>query len=406
VDRIKKLFRDCIEETEPVPSDHLKARALDEFVESGFLEDHVKWMDIANRQAREAMIKADYRKTQDRLEIAIKISVRSKDQEKIKHFNEKIARFHEGEARDRLKASESSMLIQHSLELAIQAYRKIGDKTKVASLHKELLDAQQNILQEMGTFEFTEDITEPVNKIIEAVSKRSTFEALIYMSRATAPPQLEDLKKEVEERAEMSPLATLMPRKIVNDKGATVAKQTGFDPRQQDEDTLEAEIIRLMGEHAKYMGRLVNEGRLEVLSRHDYTLNLFDPLLVGHTFIPADRLNLFRQGFLAGLMGDFVTANHVLVPQLENSMRLFFESAGILVASLDHEFIQKEGNLNKILEHKDAVKVIPPRILLMMKCLFIDKATFNFRNYLAHGLLTFDEHQSMLSVYIWIFILF
>lgn len=56
-------------------------------------------------------------------------------------------------------------------------------------------------------------------------------------------------------------------------------------------------------------------------------------------FVPADRVDLVTTGFARFLGGDFFSALHILVPQLENTLRHILKHAGLdpSVPALRHQ---------------------------------------------------------------------
>ncbi|MFC3161608.1 hypothetical protein ACFOEQ_27085 [Chryseobacterium arachidis] len=55
-------------------------------------------------------------------------------------------------------------------------------------------------------------------------------------------------------------------------------------------------------------------------------------------FVPEDRLHIYSLGITAGFQNDFVTAAHLLIPQLENSLRHLAVSNDIIVTTYDKRF--------------------------------------------------------------------
>lgn len=101
-------------------------------------------------------------------------------------------------------------------------------------------------------------------------------------------------------------------------------------------------------------------------------------------FVPEDRIYSFAIGLLAGFKNDFVTAAHLLLPQLENSLRYLAVQNGIIATTYDKD-LQFENLLGGVLS-----KVRPladPDIIDELSSFLVDNNNINFRNELLHGIM-------------------
>ena len=114
-------------------------------------------------------------------------------------------------------------------------------------------------------------------------------------------------------------------------------------------------------------------------------------------FIPADRKWLFANGIYHGFNNDFVTSAHILVPQLENSLKYVLENNGFLTSKIYDE-VQHDNTLGGLLDM--FVKGNNHEIFYELKDFLIENSSINFRNELCHGLLPpfIIEHY---GVYVW-----
>lgn len=113
--------------------------------------------------------------------------------------------------------------------------------------------------------------------------------------------------------------------------------------------------------------------------------------------IPPDRKWLFASGIYCGFNNDFITSAHILVPQLENSLKYILENQGILTSKIYDE-IQHDnmfgGILDLYIKHNDH------DIFYELKDFLLENSSVNFRNELCHGLLSpfIIEHY---GIYVW-----
>ncbi|MFC5873342.1 hypothetical protein SAMN05443633_101718 [Chryseobacterium arachidis] len=101
-------------------------------------------------------------------------------------------------------------------------------------------------------------------------------------------------------------------------------------------------------------------------------------------FVPEDRLHIYSLGITAGFQNDFVTAAHLLIPQLENSLRHLAVSNDIIVTTYDKRF-HLENLLGGLI-----AKVRPlgnDDIIEELDSFLVNNSNVNFRNEVLHGLL-------------------
>jgi len=102
-------------------------------------------------------------------------------------------------------------------------------------------------------------------------------------------------------------------------------------------------------------------------------------------FVPEDRMHNYSLGLTAGFRNEFVTAAHLLIPQLENSLRHLAVTNGIIVTTYEKRF-QHENLLGGLIKTK-LVPLANDDILDELDSFLVDNNNVNFRNELLHGLM-------------------
>jgi hypothetical protein len=110
-----------------------------------------------------------------------------------------------------------------------------------------------------------------------------------------------------------------------------------------------------------------------------------------------DRLLLWIKGFMAGFEEDFISASHILMPQIENALRAIAEIHHGTLAKLEEER-QDEAILGSIFKQLENIFVEETRF--EMESFLQSGIDVNFRNKLSHGLLSFFE-VTQHGVYLW-----
>ena len=92
---------------------------------------------------------------------------------------------------------------------------------------------------------------------------------------------------------------------------------------------------------------------------------------------------------LAYFRGDMTSALHILVPQLENSLRHVLRMQGHDVTRLTEEMNQEDLTLSGLLENRrnELVAIFGERMVTDIDNLFNARSGPNLRNRIAHGLI-------------------
>jgi hypothetical protein len=96
-----------------------------------------------------------------------------------------------------------------------------------------------------------------------------------------------------------------------------------------------------------------------------------------------------------------VTAIHVLVPQIENLVRVHVKAAGARTSTIDRNGIQNENGLSTLMELPEAAQVFGDNLAFEFRALFCEPSGPNLRNVLCHGLLEEDGCYSAHAIYAW-----
>ncbi len=304
-----------------------------------------------------------------------------------------------GEPRSHLVASSH-------LQSAIEAYRRIGGYSdRIRELHNILLEYQAKSLAEMGVIKSDGiDLSEAIQNSINRVKGKPFYDAVFDFVLMVHSPKVSELRRQVEELAAKHPLQHLVSGVIVNENGKVIARHS--DMYSKDPDERERAIQENMFRHASfhhqiYTHSIVEPVRVQLCEEHSIRLDNFLKIVSNNPFVPEGREYIFAQGLKAGMLGDYLTALHLLIPQIENSLRHILTRMGEITSGIDSKGIQDERSLNITLYSDSILKVFSEDIVFDLKGLLVERFGANLRNRMAHGLM---EHHSFYSVeipYLW-----
>ncbi|MFD7869952.1 DUF4209 domain-containing protein [Microbacterium sp. NPDC059771] len=136
-----------------------------------------------------------------------------------------------------------------------------------------------------------------------------------------------------------------------------------------------------------------------------HPLNIADFTFIAResSSVPSGRESLVARGLHYGYGGDFLTAAHLLIPQLENIVRVKLQNAGMVTSTIE-DGIETERGLSALMKGDDVERVFGPDVVFEIRALFCSAHGPNLRNEVAHGLVDDDHINSATAFYAWWFI--
>jgi hypothetical protein len=309
------------------------------------------------------------------------------------------------DARSRTQPPPSYIAATAHLRDAIADYRRIGGmQDHVKILQAKLLDYEGHIDEEMGTISVSMDITPLVDVATDAVKGKTILQALYALAFIIDPPKVSDLEKGALDTMKQS-FKYLVDEKKVNQDGKVTAKRPAVNPNDQktSDVALRSAIMERANMHRHLVaGASIKSARDQINREHQVRVEELLPLVTYNVFVPPGREKIFAIGLYAGLTGDFLIALHLLIPQLENSLRYLLTQRGIITSMLTDELVQDEYPLTTIIYFTDLKEILGEDLTFDLQGVLVDRFGFNLRNRVAHGLINFDEFfLSSEASYLW-----
>lgn len=318
------------------------------------------------------------------------------------------------EAESALKRTPPSYSLASSfLQRAVQAFRSIRGtkeetvdaKAKAEQVHKLLLQYQEKTREEMITTSQGMDISKFVEEARNYVRGKNFQEALFALALLGTPTDICRLKQQVQQQARDFVMSHLFPVVMMNEMGKVVAHQLGSvlsDNPEEAEAATRFEMCRnAIYYHNIHAQAYIDPARYQINLEHNVRIDDILSIISDSPFIPPGRNYLFAKGLYAGLTGDLFTSTHILIPQIENSIRYLLWQRGIITSGLDDRGIQNEHNLNSTLYRPEIASIFDENTLFDLKCLLVEHSGSNLRNRMAHGLISDSEFMSPLMSYTW-----
>lgn len=308
----------------------------------------------------------------------------------------------------------SNMVAASFYEKAIQILRTIpkADRPainideRIAELHKSLNESGQLSLNEMVVISSDGiDITQMVEAAKSAVSEKTPIDALKAFANLSHGMRISEMQDSAIKQLKQHPLSSLFGGTYMSRDGRVIAKTNGinFDETLDgNHPNVQASVMRNHGIHLT----LIVQGNvlpaLEILHlEHRIREVDFLSIVKESPIVPPGREVLFAKGLYYGYDHDYITALHLLSPQIENLVRYHLKNAGAKTSTLDSCGIENENGLSTLVALPEMKTVFGDDLTFEIKALFCDSLGANLRNELAHGLVDHNACNSLHGVYAW-----
>lgn len=397
----------------------LSAKLMELLLEYRF-GDPKKYAAIAEKAATLAESNNDWRKARNHWEIKAGWHLIEKNGEQERTAQMRAAETYVKEAEDALKKREhpSYSVASHFMQKAVEAYRRvrgtkeetIAAKGKAEEVHKLLIQYQEESLKEFITVVSPEvDMSAGAEQARAHVRGREFQDALFALALLGTHPQVSHLKQQVQNMARDYVASHLFPSVMVNSMGKVIAHQStsilSSDPNDVELATRFEMYNSAILYQTVYGDIFVGQARYQINLEHSVQVKDLLPIVLHSPFVPQGREYLFAKGLYAGLTGDFFTSTHILIPQIENSIReLLWRKQSVVTSKLNNKGIQDEDNLNTLLDPEKCpqiTSIFDEDILFDLQGLLIRHEGSNLRNRMAHGLINDNEFNSPIMSYLW-----
>lgn len=326
-----------------------------------------------------------------------------KDEDKEREFDiyRKIADCYMLEATLRNSGFVSASFINR----AIDTLAKIPDtRQERIELYELMRDYQREGLTSLQVISSEEkDITQIKNTAIAKVQGKDLFDTLMRFGLLiTQPTNIELLQNDVKS-IEKNNLLNIFSSVHYDHDGMQVAHvQSSDDLILGSEDKNWESLIRLL----KVRHQISTEGQIypaldKIVTEYHFNEEVFYDLFKNHPFIPDGHENFYVKGIFSGFKGDFLTASHLLIPQIENSLRFILKITGEEPTRLHGDGSQERESLASLLDNEDVHKILTKTITDNLKTILLDKIYGDQRNQLSHGYVPSNYFFQSSAIYLW-----
>jgi len=330
----------------------------------------------------------------NRYEARFRETIQSRDLFRISKTGSDLAKyFHNRKEFDRAKATTltfgetvldiasglNASLATHHMGNILEAYRRFGLRED-ADRVRLLLEAKGKAVKaEMKVRHFVveHDRNEMESSFAKIMDVADSFVALYRLANSCVPKP-ERIRNQLDNGGFIA--HRIMPVCIIGDDGLPVSTVATYD--QDKEGHIVMQVTREMTLGVSFFLAGLEEWKKK------FNLNslLQTPNILNCPLISPDRLSLYEEGLKAFENEDYVKCIHVLIPQIENSLRVLLEILEIPITKTDDMGGFELKNMNDVLHDLRVRDTLDETLWYFLKALYSDKRGTNLRNLVSHGI--------------------
>ena len=277
-------------------------------------------------------------------------------------------------------------------------------KAKRQEFKKRLVALQRESTHERFRVATRVDLTQATRAARQMVKSKPLFQAMESFASLCASPDPATLCQDTLECARSSPLWALSPRAHTDRRGMVTSVSDGLTAKPDGEEAhfqhLVAEVRQ--NERQRIVKGRIRPARKQIFEEHRPERSDFLQLIKDQA--KADvRGNIFAAGLASFFVGDFITAVHILVPQLEYLLRRILNEAGIEPSVIGSDTTQASISLSTMLCAEENRKILDeslgPALVSDLKSVFDERKGPHLRHRLAHGLIVEKDCFGTDSIY-------
>ena len=244
------------------------------------------------------------------------------------------------EAKERMtEPAASGFSASRLLIKGIEVLRLNGaDSGQIAELRKLLSVYQKHSGGEMKEFSQEIDITDSIQSSRAHVQNLTFERALFRLALGQPLTDLMALRQQVMKMMDSAPLTHLFDTVLQDSSGRILKVHPGIQGLEgvELEQRVEGEMFSTASKFhwSLRVSGFIEPARIQIFNDHHPSLGDLEFIVRNNPFIPEDHQGIFLRGLHAGFHGDFLIATHLLVPQIENSIRYVLESNDVDVSNL------------------------------------------------------------------------
>lgn len=285
-----------------------------------------------------------------------------------------------------LAGSEAGPLQAYGwLEKVSDTLHEFGVNDEAQRLREKLYLLGPKLSDGMATVRTTVEI--PQDEIEKALADVVVDDVHTTLRRIAANfvPSTAELREQLDDLTQAAPLQAMIAKRNHDERGVPIASIGSTD------DDVEGRIIDLLSTNLHFLAPLLAMTMDRSVSKHSLSADVYAEFLSRSLVFEPDSLNIIKKGLGSYCEGEFVSAIHVLMPQVERAFRhlLIIRGGYPLIRQENGDY--KYKTLGRLFNESAITELLGDQYVGYFRALLTDKRGWNLRNLTLHGLLSSDR---------------
>lgn len=268
-------------------------------------------------------------------------------------------------------------------------YASSGFKDEAEALFPYFEKMSGPAQEEMGHFSFEVEMPgdDVVNPILEELAQMALEDNLAQLANFFVPT-VSDIYAEIEVGKTQAPLDSAVSGAVWDSKGRPVASVG------TSENDPSGRSVQHIFHHIHFDSPLLRRALVAFIGRKDASPDAILACLFRSPVFREDHRRILREGLEAYFGSKYISAVHLLVPQIEACVReVLSRSGGSPFKPGPKESIDLK-TLDEMLREPKVITVLDESTCVYLRALLTDRREWNVRNKVCHGMISDDECDS------------
>lgn len=222
-------------------------------------------------------------------------------------------------------------------------------------------------------------------------------ESIAALAFSVSPKKLTKIREETNKN---SSITSLFSSNVLNSKGKVICVIPSLLDAT-DEDKMHYYEHDAMKYNLLLSDAFISNFLKIFNKNHNINKEVIKFILENNLFVPNNRIDSFLIGIEAGFKYDYITALHILMPQVENAIRTLAEKLGAVVYKTADDGTEECLSFEGILSLPEVKESFDEDFIFNLKVFYTSKYGFGMRNNIGHGLIEDNQLNSYQGLAVW-----
>ncbi len=246
-------------------------------------------------------------------------------------------------------------------------YISFNLKAEADEVAKKISAIGPNLIQDMKSCTHKVDVSDDeINIFLDNISKGGSTTALNRLAFYFVPKK-DQVENQVRELADNYPLSYLFNKTLQDHDGRPVAIIGNI------EEDLEGNTIHQLSQNMSVESFFLRRSFLKIIDNYSITSEVLSDFIFESPLFQDMKRRIIDCGISAFLEGDFITANHLLIPQIESAIRKLVELSGGVILQKNNVGGMNLRILDNLLRDSAITECFGEDAIFILECYFLNK---------------------------------